>query len=221
MIECLAALFVAVALGGATAWQDVREIFDTRRRARWPIWKHVPSLLFVLGNGAIAAGLVLWARLEPEGAINTLVAIEAPVGQAVVIGLGVSMLLRSKLFYIGSDGVGFDRLYLSVRDAVVANNRARFQRARDELVEEFLTPLVGREEVVGVLRQVARSSRWLGDDSERAEVDHKFEEFAELFKREPASMAHLSELVDLALDETGKIGPVERALRRCAKGKDA
>lgn len=62
-----------------------------------PIFATPSAVVFILANGAIGAGLVYWALTQPNSPINAVVPLNETWQKALAIGLGVRIIVRSRI----------------------------------------------------------------------------------------------------------------------------
>ncbi len=91
------------AFGVLAALIDI-DAFFRNGRIGYVVRGNVRFWLFVLLNGAIAAVVLVWALLtDPHSLINQVIQVDSAPAKMFVIGFGVPLLLRSKLFAFGQD----------------------------------------------------------------------------------------------------------------------
>jgi hypothetical protein len=200
--------------GAFTAYQDIDNFFSSQRVGHLG-YKHLPSVVFLIFNGFIAAGFLFWAlNTGPESPINKILQVESIFGKTLVVGLAVPSLLRSRLFGDGKQAVGVATAYDWVRDKVLHSLNSYAAEVKDRSASAYAARLKKRKELPERLKGwvVAEVKpfhpEWL------PEIEQEFARCqARLSEPDYSYERYLRDLIRWAMDIAG-ILPIEKRLKR-------
>ncbi len=138
------------------AYMDI-ESFFRKGRISYVARNNGRFLLFLLLNGAISSVALIWALVSDRGsAINQVIQVEAPWVKMFVVGFGVPLLLRSKLFSFGQDqvaaGPAFVYDWLRLKPLYSINTESA--RIKGEIATRLAGALVGRAGVPEKIKEL-------------------------------------------------------------------
>jgi hypothetical protein len=155
------------------AYMDI-ESFFRKGRISYVARNNGRFLLFLLLNGAISSMALIWARVSDRGsAINQVIQVEAPWAKMFVVGFGVPLLLRSKLFSFGQDQVaaGPAFVYDWLRLKALYSINTESARIKGEIATRLAGALVGRAGVPEKIKELVDDYvRPFASDGEKAQI---------------------------------------------------
>jgi len=135
----------AFGFGVLAAYIDIDSFFRSKRTS-YTTASDFRCYFFLVVNGGLAAGLVIWAlESDAESVINSLIHVASPAAKTAVIAFGVPLILRSKLFSFGEEQTpaGPALAYDWARLKVLYNINMRSAIVKDRLSEEYATIFAG------------------------------------------------------------------------------
>lgn len=203
-------------LGVLAAYMDI-ESFFRKGRISYVARNNGRFLLFLLLNGALSSLVLIWALLSDRGsAINQVIQVEPPWAKMFVVGFGVPLLLRSKLFSFGQDQVaaGPAFVYDWLRLKALYSINTESARIKGEIATRLAGALVGRASVPEKIKELVDDYvRPFASDGEKAQIQKEFDAIqSRQGAGNPLSPEHLRHLVRWAMDMTD-IRYIERNLK--------
>lgn len=197
------------------AYKDVDSFFKSKRIGLAPVFKHRPTLLFLLGNSALAVVLLGWSYSSPNAAINSVIPdpLSSDFSKALFIGLGLPMLLRSRISGDPEQNdllIGLEGLYKWVKDKVLIDlNRysghEKRKQARQLSQQHHNANSVA--DLIEDLRKFVRDDVGFSQDQKR--VSQFSKQFDDLITSRTggdsanASVSDLEKVIRLVLDTIG------------------
>lgn len=192
-MEIALATVVASGIGMMAVYAELHSCFRSRGIAASGVFGHFPSLAFIAGNGLLAA--VCLHLVPPEWMATTLgideLSANAPA-RAVVIGLALPALLRSRVATVGEgkDPVGPALIYDLLFSRTAASLIHHFHTMADERITHSLDQIAANdpefrsnweERAWKIVRSQASATG--ASDAEIVSLRKKFESEVEYFEQ--------------------------------------
>jgi hypothetical protein len=205
-IEALIAIFICFSFGAFTAYKDIESFFIERKIGVSRIYRQSAALAFIVGNGLIGVGILIWALSDSTAAINTLL-VDSVVGKGIIIGVSVPLIIRSKWYSMKQDGsspAGLEMIYLKIREDVLWQVNKNSVAEKERIAEKFASLLEGNETVPEkVLQHVISIREPFVSKDQLHEIRAEFDAMIPSKANEVASKKHLTELILWAMNNCG------------------
>ncbi len=200
-------LIVVLLFGMLTGYIDIDSFFR-EKRISYTAARNIQFWLFLALNGLLSAAFLFWALTTgPDSPINKTLQVQSPWGKMIIIGFGVPLLVRSKLFSFGEDQTAagpalvYDWLRLKTRVSI----HLKAGKKKDEITDKYSVTLAGR---VGLDKRI---KDWVDDSvqpfattAQRAELDAEFARIqAQYTGADFLDQEHLRKLIRWAIDNAG------------------
>jgi hypothetical protein len=217
----------AFGFGVLAAYIDIDSFFRSKRTSFTTDLNFL--CYFFLGlNGALAAGLVIWAiGSDADSVINSIVHVQSPAAKTAVISFAVPLILRSKLFSFGEDQTpeGPALAYDWARLKVLYDINMRSAIVKDQLSEQYASTLAAATPAVKTAfpaKVKTTVDNYVRPFATAAEKDQLEKEYAAISAAHVGANSlsedHFRELVRWAIDST-KISYVKQRLRPSSRSK--
>jgi hypothetical protein len=216
--EYLPYLAIVFLLGGFAAYKDLDSFFTAKRIAS-TIGRHLPSWIFIVGNGLISVAFLYWSLISGKDSVinQVLLQAESPLLRTLAIALGVPSLLRSRVF--GGDGqaaVGVASGYDYLRDKVLHSLNNHTGQRKDKIALTNAQRYQGRADLPDLIWEwVEQGIRPFKTPKEMQEIEDESKRFRKRKAEDSDYTAerYLRDLLRWAMDNVG-IKPIERHLKQ-------
>ncbi len=197
-------------LGLLSAWMDIDSFFRSKR-VSFIAGGSISFWLFILFNGALSAVILAWSLSSPnDSTINKIIQVDSPFGKMVVIGFGVPLLIRSKLFSFGEEqtaagpAIAYDWIRLKTLVAIHRHSLKRKQAIIDKYAQSFAGRGATRAALVGSIRDFVNVFvNPFVTPSQQAQLDKEFANInASYTGANEFSTDHFRALVRWSMDNT-------------------
>jgi hypothetical protein len=203
--------------GMLAAYLDIDSFF-LEKRISYTGKDTIEFWTFLILNGLLSAAFLLWSlSASPASPINKAIQVESPWSKMIVIGFGVPLLIRSKLFSFGENqkAAGPALVYDWFRQKMFQSIYLKTGDKKDRITERYASQLSGRAGLDTQIKDwVDTYLKLFATPAQQAELDQEFNRIQARYQGALAlSKEHLSKLLRWAMDNTA-IDYIERHLRK-------
>jgi hypothetical protein len=220
-LDLLWSAMPAFGFGALAAYIDIDSFFRSKRIS-YTTDLNFRCYFFLGLNGALAAGLVIWAiGSDADSVINSIVHVQSSAAKTAVISFGVPLILRSKLFSFGEEQTpaGPALAYDWARLKVLYDINMQSAIVKDQLSEQYASTFAARAPAAKAAFPATVKTmvdNYVKPFATAAEKDQLEKEYAAITAAHAGANAlnedHFRELVRWAIDST-KISYVRKRLR--------
>lgn len=206
-MEIILSLSIVFLMGTLTAYMDLSSFFRRKRISIVTIFRHWVGLLFLIANGTIGSLFLIWAFTDKNAVINKMIPSSNPIIVALIIGVSVPVIIRSKWFTIGPSersAVGLAAIYEWIRINVLHRVHQHSIHLKDKLIKKYSMLVESNAEIANEIhRKVIDEVRpFISSDSELEELDAEFNNIQGDFEDREGTQRHLSEIFKWAIERT-------------------
>ena len=192
--------------GILAAYMDIDSFFR-KSRVGYTLQSNVRFWAFVLLNGALSAAILLWALWgDSNSLINKVIQVESPLAKMFVIGFGVPLIIRSKLFSFGEGqtAVGPALAYDWVRLKTLFSINMKSAAKKGQIAAQYAKSLAGGAGLPTTIKDwVDEYVRPFVSPSDQTQLDKEFDLIqARYTGAGAAGEDHLRTLIRWAMDNT-------------------
>jgi hypothetical protein len=201
--------------GILAAYIDIDSFFRGARVSYTARGNH-SFLFFLVLNGLLSAAFLFWALSSGQDSpINKVLQVESSLGKAVIVGFGVPLLFRSKLFSFGEDqkaagpAFAYDWMRLKVLYSLNQYSAEQKDKIATQYAQKYVNTAGFPERIKGYVDDYVRPF------STQAQKDDLQREFESIQARYAAAGSlgdeHLRAVIRWAMDSSG-IAYIQRRL---------
>jgi len=205
--------------GILTAYIDIDSFFR-EKRISYRAADTIEFWFVLLVNGSLSAGFLYWAlSTGKDSPINKIIQAESMWGKTIVIGFGVPLLVRGKLFSFGENqtAAGPAFVYDWFRLKVFERIYWKSGEIKYQIIDQYGAQLAGRNGLDNDIKDwVDAYVGLLATPAQKAELDQEFARIQARYTGATAlSKEHISKLLRWALDTTA-INHIQNRLKKLA-----
>jgi hypothetical protein len=207
MMDNLIAYLICFSLGALITYVDISSFFSERKVGAASIIRVFSADLFISANGLIGLAILAWSLSDPTAKINSVLPFESAIGKALIIGISIPALIRSKWFTVMSrdektNPAGFEAIYLWFKDQVLMKVLNHSLIRKDKICIFFAKKLEGDKSVPEKVHE--RVAEIIGKIKIELlpEREKEYKNIEQAYSDDPASFEHLKKLFNWAIDST-------------------
>ena len=172
-------LILVLIFGMLTAYIDIDSFFR-EKRISYTVARNIQFWMFLVLNGLLSAAFLFWALATgSESPINKTIQVQSPWVKMIIIGFGVPLLVRSKLFSFGENqtAAGPPLVYDWLRLKTFVSIHLKSGKKKDQITDKYAASLAGRAGLDKRIKDwVDTSVQPFATTAQRAELDAEFGE---------------------------------------------